>query len=192
VFSFKFEKGCSDAALFLFIKMFYICQKNKMKKLIIFALLLTSCRTSQQLIEKAERRDPSILGQFATTIEKPRIVNDTIWNETRDTFNLIQRIEYYDTIYQVQYIHAKGKYDYKIERDQLRHDLKIARIENKTLRTNIRQSERSNRKEIVQENKTERTTVRKENKRAFKFISIAWIFVLFIGFVLLFRFFLKK
>jgi uncharacterized membrane protein YukC len=68
----------------------------------------------------------------------------------------------------------------------------MARIENKTLRTNIRQSERSNRREIVQENKTNRTTVRKENKKGFKFMSILWIFVLFIGFVLYFAFFLKN
>jgi hypothetical protein len=163
-----------------------------MKKLIIFALILTSCRTPQQLIDKAIKKDAAILGQYNDTIQVPRIVLDTVWNETRDTFNLIQRVEYYDTIYQVQYIHAKGKYDYKRERDQLRHDLKMARLENKTLRTNIRQSERSNRREIVQENKTARTTVRKENKRAFKFLGIAWIFVLIIGFVLLFRFFLKK
>ncbi len=163
-----------------------------MKKVIIFALILTSCRTPQQLIDKAIKKDAAILGQYNDTIQVPRIVLDTVWNETRDTFNLIQQVEYYDTIYQVQYIHAKGKYDYKRERDQLRHDLKMAQVENRTLRTNIRQSERTNRREIVQENKTARTTVRKENKRAFKFISIAWIFVLIIGFVLLFRFFLKK
>jgi hypothetical protein len=163
-----------------------------MKKVIIFALILTSCRTPQQLIDKAIKKDAAILGQYNDTIQVPRIVLDTVWNETRDTFTLLQRVEYYDTIYKVRLIHAKGKYDYKRERDQLRHDLKMAQVENKTLRTNIRQSERTNRREIVQENKTARTTVRKENKRAFKFISIAWIFVLIIGFVLLFRFFLKK
>ena len=163
-----------------------------MKKLLIFVVLLTACKTPQQLIDKAIKKDAAILGQYNDTIQVPRIVLDTIWNETRDTFNLIQRVEYYDTIYQVQYIHAKGKYDYKSERDQLRHDLKMARIENKTLRTNIRQSERSNRREIVQENKTNRTTVRKENKKGFKFMSILWIIALIIGFVLLFRFFLKK
>jgi hypothetical protein len=172
--------------------MFYICSKNKMKKILIFALILTSCRTPQQLIEKAIKKDAAILGQYNDTIQVTRIVLDTVWNETRDTFTLLQRVEYYDTIIDVKYIHAKGKYDYKRERDQLRHDFKMAQVENRTLRTIIRQSERSNRREIVQENKTARTTVRKENKKGLSIVIIIWIFA-FIAFLLhLYLNFVKK
>jgi len=90
-----------------------------MKKALIFLLLLTSCRTPEQLINKAQRKDPSIMGMFNDTLRIPYVTYDTIFHNG-DTIAIIQRVAYRDTVIQVRQIHAKGKYDYKRERDLLK------------------------------------------------------------------------
>ncbi len=128
----------------------------KTKLFLLASVALIGCRTPQQLIDRAIKKDHSILATFNDTIQLERIVFDTIFGEDGDTIAIIQRVERYDTVLQVRYIHGKSRFDYKAERDSLAHALKMEKQKTKQNRTNQR-TERS-------QERTERTTTRQEGK----------------------------
>jgi hypothetical protein len=146
--------------------------------LIILLVILASCSTAWHY-GKIERKDPNFWSQFNDTIQMPFVTYDTIFHNG-DTIAIIQRIEYRDTIIQTRTINPKSRYDYKAQRDQLRHALKMEKEqtkqlkdENKTLRT----QSRTERTDIRQTNRTERTETRKEHRGARTFLLCLISFV---------------
>ena len=97
-----------------------------MKNLLFLSLVLYSC-SSQWHINKAIKKDGSILNQYNDTIQLNRIVYDTIFGADGDTIAIIQRVEYYDTIIQTKYVKGKTRFDFKFQRDSLLHVLKMER-----------------------------------------------------------------
>ena len=146
--------------------------------LLILLAILSSCSTSWHY-GKIERKDPNFWSQFNDTIQIPFKTYDTIYQDG-DTIAIIERIEYRDTIIQTRTINPKSRYDYKAQRDQLRHELKLEKErtkqlkdENKTLRT----QSRTERTDIRQTNRTERTETRKEHRGARTFLLCLISFV---------------
>ena len=146
--------------------------------LLILIAILASCSTSWHY-KKIKRKDPNFWSQFNDTIQIPFKTYDTIYQDG-DTIAIIERIEYRDTIIQTRTINPKSRYDYKAQRDQLRHELKLEKErtkqlkdENKTLRT----QSRTERTDIRQTNRTERTETRKEHRGARTFLLCLISFV---------------
>jgi hypothetical protein len=132
-----------------------------MKYLIpLFALFLIGCRTPQQLIDKAIRKDSTVLGRFNDTIKIPTIHLDTIW--FNDTFEVIKSVRYTDTVISVQYIHAKGRFDYKRERDDLRHELQLQRISLRKYKDSLTTVRKMHKTDA----RVKRVQLRQENKRS--------------------------
>lgn len=139
-----------------------------MKYLIpLFALFLIGCRTPQQLIEKAIRKDSTVLGRFNDTIRIPIIHLDTMWYN--DTFELIKSVRYTDTVISVQYIHGKGRFDYKRERDDLRHELQIERLNLRKYKDSLTNARKMHKTDAM----VQRVKIRQENKR-----SLWWVWLL--------------
>ena len=130
-----------------------------MKTIYIIPFLLIGCKSPQQLIDKAVKKQPDILSQFDTVIQVPEIYYDTIYHS--DTFELVRTIRMTDTIIKVQQIAPKSKYDYKHERDVLRHELKMAKIEAQKYKDSLTEA----RKTAKIEGRTNRTDIRR-SKRA--------------------------
>jgi len=97
-----------------------------MKKILFLSLVLYSC-SSQWHINRAIKKDGSILNQYNDTIQLNRIVYDTIFGADGDTIAIIQRVEYYDTIIQTKYVKGKTRFEFKFQRDSLLHVLKMER-----------------------------------------------------------------
>jgi hypothetical protein len=132
-----------------------------MKYLIpLFALFLIGCRTPQQLIDKAIRKDSTVLGRFNDTIKIPTIHLDTIW--FNDTFEVIKSVRYTDTVISVQYIRAKGRFDYKRERDDLRHELQLERISLRKYKDSLTTVRKMHKTDA----RVKRVQLRQENKQS--------------------------
>jgi hypothetical protein len=147
--------------------------------LLILIAILASCTTAWHY-NRIESKDPNFWSQFNDTIQIPFKTYDTIYHDG-DTIAIIERIEYRDTIIQTRTINPKSRFDYKAQRDQLRHELKLEKertkqlkAENKTLRT----QSRTERTDIRQTNRTERTETRKEHKGARTFLLCLISFVI--------------
>jgi len=159
--------------------------------LIILIAILASCSTSWHY-GKINKKDPNFWSQFNDTIQIPFKTYDTIYQDG-DTIAIIERIEYRDTIIQTRTINPKSRFDYKAQRDQLRHELKLEKertkqlkAENKTLRT----QSRTERADIRQTNRTERTETRKEHRgaRTFLLCLISFVVGCILGMAFMFKY----
>jgi hypothetical protein len=159
--------------------------------LIILIAILASCSTAWHY-NKIESKDPNFWSQFNDTIQIPFKTYDTIYHDG-DTIAIIERIEYRDTIIQTRTINPKSRFDYKAQRDQLRHELKLEKErtkqlkdENKTLRT----QSRTKRTVTRQTNRTERTETRKEHRgaRTFLLCLISLVVGCLIGMAFMFKY----
>jgi hypothetical protein len=156
--------------------------------LIILIAILASCSTAWHY-QKIERKDPNFWTQFNDTIQIPFKTYDTIYHDG-DTIAIIERIEYRDTIIQTRTINPKSRFDYKAQRDQLRHELKLEKErtkqlkdENKTLRT----QSRTKRTDIRQTNRTERTETRQSGK-TFLLCLISFVMGCLLGMAFMFKY----
>jgi hypothetical protein len=156
--------------------------------LLILLAILASCSTAWHY-NKIESKDPNFWSQFNDTIQIPFKTYDTIYQDG-DTIAIIERIEYRDTIIQTRTINPKSRFDYKAQRDQLRHELKLEKErtkqlkdENKTLRT----QSRTERTDIRQTNRTERTETRQSGK-TFLLCLISFVVGCLIGMAFMFKY----
>jgi len=156
--------------------------------LIILIAILASCSTAWHY-QKIERKDPNFWTQFNDTIQIPFKTYDTIYHDG-DTIAIIERIEYRDTIIRTRTINPKSRFDYKAQRDQLRHELKLEKErtkqlkdENKTLRT----QSRTERTDIRQTNRTERTETRQSGK-TFLLCLISFVVGCLLGMAFMFKY----
>jgi hypothetical protein len=158
--------------------------------LLILLAILASCSTVWHY-GKIESKDPNFWTQFNDTIQIPFKTYDTIYQDG-DTIAIIERIEYRDTIIQTRTINPKSRFDYKAQRDQLRHALKLEKErtkqlkdENKTLRT----QSRTKRTVTRQTNRTERTETRKEHRgeRTVLLCLISFVMGCLIGMAFMFK-----
>jgi hypothetical protein len=156
--------------------------------LIILIAILASCSTAWHY-QKIEKKDPNFWSQFNDTIQIPFKTYDTIYHDG-DTIAIIERIEYRDTIIQTRTINPKSRFDYKAQRDQLRHELKLEKErtkqlkdENKTLRT----QSRTERTDIRQTNRTERTETRQSGK-TFLLCLISFVMGCLLGMAFMFKY----
>jgi hypothetical protein len=159
--------------------------------LIILLAILASCSTAWHY-QKIESKDPNFWSQFNDTIQIPFKTYDTIYHDG-DTIAIIERIEYRDTIIQTRTINPKSRYDYKSQRDQLRHELKLEKertkqlaIENRTFREKLKQENKTKRTDIRQTNRTERTETRQSGK-TFLLCLISFVMGCLIGMAFMFK-----
>lgn len=108
--------------------------------ILIAAFSLFSCRSPQRLIEKAVKKDPKVLNQYADTLY---IYTDSI-----------------DTVRQevIRYIESEPRIIERIIDN--RKEIKKERIEARNERQKTRQTERTERKRSTQDNRTNRTSLR--------------------------------
>jgi hypothetical protein len=149
--------------------------------LLILIAILASCSTAWHY-NKIESKDPNFWSQFNDTIQIPFKTYDTIYHDG-DTIAIIERIEYRDTIIQTRTINPKSRFDYKAQRDQLRHELKMEKertkqlaIENRTFREKLKQENKTERTATRQTNRTER----KENRYAALGVSLLLCMIWFV------------
>jgi hypothetical protein len=155
--------------------------------LLILLAILASCSTSWHY-NKIERKDPNFWSQFSDTIQIPFKTYDTIYQDG-DTIAIIERIEYRDTIIQTRTINPKSRFDYKAQRDQLRHELKLEKERTKQLKDDnktLRTQSRTERTDIRQTNRTERTETRQSGK-TFLLCLISFVVGCLIGMAFMFK-----
>jgi hypothetical protein len=158
--------------------------------LLILLAILASCSTAWHY-QKIESKDPNFWSQFNDTIQIPFKTYDTIYHDG-DTIAIIERIEYRDTIIQTRTINPKSRFDYKAQRDQLRHELKLEKERTKQLKEDnktLRTQSRTKRTDIRQTNRTERTETRKEHRgaRTFLLCLISFVVGCLIGMAFMFK-----
>jgi hypothetical protein len=156
--------------------------------LIILIAILASCSTAWHY-QKIERKDPNFWTQFNDTIQIPFKTYDTIYHDG-DTIAIIERIEYRDTIIQTRTINPKSRFDYKAQRDQLRHELKLEKERTKQLKDDnktLRTQSRTKRTDIRQTNRTERTETRQSGK-TFLLCLISFVVGCLLGMAFMFKY----
>ena len=161
-----------------------------MKALVILitACLIASCSTAWHY-GKIERKDPNFWSQFNDTIQIAFKTYDTIYHEG-DTIAIIERIEYRDTIIRTRTINPKSRFDYKAQRDQLRHELKLEKERTKQLKEDnktLRTQSRTKRTVTRQTNRTERTETRRSGK-TFLLCLISFVMGCLIGMAFMFKY----
>jgi hypothetical protein len=163
--------------------------------LLILLAILASCSTAWHY-GKIEKKDPNFWTQFNDTIQIPFKTYDTIYHDG-DTIAIIERIEFRDTIIQTRTINPKSRFDYKAQRDQLRHELKLEKertkqlaIENRTFREKLKQENKTKRTVTRQTNRTERTETRKEHRgaRTFLLCLISFVMGCLLGMAFMFKY----
>jgi hypothetical protein len=156
--------------------------------LLILLAILASCSTAWHY-GKIERKDPNFWTQFNDTIQIPFKTYDTIYQDG-DTIAIIERIEYRDTIIQTRTINPKSRFDYKAQRDQLRHELKLEKERTKQLKDDnktLRTQSRTKRTDIRQTNRTERTETRQSGK-TFLLCLISFVVGCLLGMAFMFKY----
>ena len=96
-----------------------------MKKLILI-LSLSSCTTAfhhRQIMKK----DPNFYQTVSDTIRVPVTTYDTIFMDG-DTIAIVERVTLRDTIIQIRTINPKSRYDFKSEKERLRHEFKVTKV----------------------------------------------------------------
>jgi hypothetical protein len=159
--------------------------------LIILIAILASCSTAWHY-GKINKKDPNFWSQFNDTIQIPFKTYDTIYHDG-DTIAIIERIEYRDTIIQTRTINPKSRFDYKAQRDQLRHELKMEKERTKQLKDDnktLRTQSRTERTVTRQTNRTERTETRKEHRgaRTFLLCLISFVMGCLLGMAFMFKY----
>lgn len=110
----------------------------------VCAFFTQSCRSPQRLIEKAVKKDPKTLNEYADTMY---VYTDSI-----------------DTVYQeiTKYIESKPRIIEKIIDN--RKEIKEKKIEARNDRQETRQKEKTQRKDLVQDNRTNRRSLKEFGK----------------------------
>ena len=146
-----------------------------MKKIIIL-LLLASCSPSWH-VNKAIKKQPNLFAHESDTIRLELTKYDTI--RTLEGYEVV-RVKF-DTIIvtNTKVVQAKSKYDYKAERDSLRHDLKKAKV-----RYDFVQDSLKNALKLAKENtKVVKVVEKSKNKGWAKwiFLSILLLVIAYFG-----------
>ena len=123
----------------------------KQTKLILCFLILCSC-SAQWHVKKALKKDPTLKTEVVDTLQFTQTVVDTIYNAD-STFYIQERILRYDTIVHWQ------KYDFSGMKSWFQ-----TWQENKTERTEIRQTTKVERATVKQQQKTERNKDKQTRK----------------------------
>jgi PBP1b-binding outer membrane lipoprotein LpoB len=141
---------------------------------LLIILVLGGCSSPQKLIDRAIKRDPSIVNTFSDTITINKAVIDSFLVVRNDTsyFEKIVRVVEFDTIINLSGIEIERKKtrqeirkNAKLERLTARKDAKIRKLELKNERIQAKLDAKTDKKKVKEDAKTERTTVRQENKR---------------------------
>ena len=154
-----------------------------MRKIYLFILIQTliGCASPQKLVDRAIKKNPSIVNGYADTITINKYFVDSVLITKNDTsyFEKIVRIVQFDTIIPTFEINIERKKtrleirkNEKLKRINARKDAKIRELELKNARVQARLDAKSKDKETKQDGKTERTTTRQENKRG----GCSWFF----------------
>jgi len=152
-----------------------------MKTALFTALVILSACSAPWHLQKAIKKQPDIIQMIPDTVTTWVNFRDTIWTErgyiVRDTLIEVK------TVTNTVYIHPKSRFDYKAERDSLRHVLKMEKQATKQARIQARQDI----KKAKEYERTKRTEIRVENR------SNWWVWLL-VGFVvgMLIRFLWNK
>jgi len=139
-----------------------------MKTALFTALLILSACSAPWHLQKAIKKQPDIIQVIPDTVTTWVNLKDTIWTErgyiVRDTLIEVK------TVTNTIYIHPKSRFDYKSERDSLRHVLKMEKQSTKQARIQSKEDVKKARfeaREAIKKNKqhesTLRTKIRREN-----------------------------
>jgi hypothetical protein len=151
-----------------------------MRALLIIPILFAACSAPWHL-QKAIKKQPDIIQVIPDTVTTWVNVKDTIWKERgyiiRDTLIEVK------TVTNTVYIHPKSRFDYKSERDSLRHVLAMEKQHVKKARLDTREAI----KKAKEYERTKRTEIRVENR------SNWWVWLLVgMGLMVLIRFLWNK
>jgi hypothetical protein len=128
-----------------------------MRALLIIPILFAACSAPWHL-QKAIKKQPDIINAITDTVTTWVNLKDTIWTErgyiVRDTLIEVK------TVTNTVYIQPKSRFDYKAERDSLRHALAMEKQATKQARIQARQEI----KNTKVEQRTKRTEIRQENR----------------------------
>jgi hypothetical protein len=138
------------------------------KKITIILVLILSACSAPWHLQKAIKKQPDIIQVIPDTVTTWVNVKDTIWTErgyiVRDTLIEVK------TVTNTIYIQPKSRFDYKSERDSLRHVLKMEKQATKQARIQSKEDVKKARfeaREAIKKNKqhesTLRTKIRREN-----------------------------
>jgi hypothetical protein len=140
-----------------------------MKKITIILVLILSACSAPWHLQKAIKKQPDIIQVIPDTVTTFVNFRDTIWTErgyiVRDTLIEVK------TVTNTIYIQPKSRFDYKSERDSLRHVLKMEKQATKQARIQSKEDVKKARfkaREAIKKNKqyesTLRTKIRRENR----------------------------
>jgi hypothetical protein len=140
-----------------------------MKKITIILVLILSACSAPWHLQKAIKKQPDIIRVIPDTVTTWVNLKDTIWTErgyiVRDTLIEVK------TVTNTIYIQPKSRFDYKSERDSLRHVLKMEKQSTKQARIQSKEDVKKARfeaREAIKKNKqhesTLRTKIRRENR----------------------------
>jgi hypothetical protein len=141
-----------------------------------FLLFLGACSTPQKLIDRAIKRDPSIVNTFSDTITLKETVLDSFLVVRNDTsyFEKIVRVIERDTVINLGAIDIERKKtrqeirkNARLERLQAKLDAKIRKLELKNAKLQSKLDAKTEQKADKEQQKTERTKTRQENKNRF-------------------------
>lgn len=141
---------------------------------IILGSILLSCRTPQQLIDKAIEKDPTIVNGFSDTLTiiKTRVDSVAVEVDGKIVYKDTLITEYKDTVINCDQINIERKktrqqirLNYKLEKKALKLQAKLDKLEKKNEKLQSKLDAKTEQKQIKEDGKTERTTVRKENSR---------------------------
>lgn len=141
-----------------------------------FLLILGACSTPQKLIDRAIKRDPSIVNTFSDTITIKQTVLDSFLVVRNDTsfFEKIVRVIERDTIINLSSIEVERKKtrqeirkNARLERLKEKLDAKISKLKLKNDKLQAKLDAKTKQKADKEKQKTERTTVKQENKNRF-------------------------
>lgn len=139
-------------------------------------IVLISCATPQKLIDRAIKRDPSIIKTFSDTVTIKQTVLDSFLVVRNDTtyFEKFIRVIEYDTILNTSGIDFERKKtrqeirkNARLDRLTERLNAKIVNLELKNNKLQIKLDAKTEQKADKEGQKTERTKTRKENKNRF-------------------------
>ena len=147
-----------------------------MRKIYLFVLIsyLIGCANPQKLINRAIKKDPSIIHNYNDTLKINKYFIDSFLIFRNDTsfFEKIIKVVEFDTIipiFQINIEREKTRQEVRknatLERLTARKNAKIRELELKNERIKGRLDAKTNKKKVKEEGKTERTTTRQENKR---------------------------
>ena len=144
----------------------------KFYKIILLFLVLGACASPQKLIDRAIKRDPSIVNNFSDTITIKQTVLDSFLVVRNDTafFEKIIKVIEFDTIINLSSIQIERKKTRQEVRKNARLERLNARLAAKNRKLELKNEKiqaRLDQKAEKEREKTERTKTRREGRRSF-------------------------